>query len=83
MNVSHNHSFVEKKEISTLSKYRRRDTNKILKTIEKIAEQVSAIIFDNFRSQNSNITIQIKDVYNAKTKIRKKNSINTFLYRFC
>ena len=84
MNVTHNYSSTEKKKILTISEYRRRDMKKVLKAIEKIAEQASAIIFNNFRSQNSDITLQIKNIYNAKTKIRKKRldkyiSIQTLL----
>ena len=42
--------FNKKKEISIISEYQRRDIKKILKAIEKIAKQISMIIFDNLRS---------------------------------
>ena len=46
--------------------------NKIFDIIEQTAKQFSKIIFDNIRAQNSNTFIQKKNVYNVKSKIRRK-----------
>ena len=46
--------------------------NKVFDAIEQTTKQASEIILDNIRAQHSNIIVQKKNVYNAKSKIRKK-----------
>ena len=45
---------------------------KVMNAIKKAAKQFSATILDNFQFQNSDIIVQTKNIYNAKSKIRRK-----------
>ena len=71
MNTSYNHDSAEANEISVLTDHRRRDLNDVMSAIEVAAGQVSGQILDNIRARNSATLVQIKNVYNAKLKIRR------------
>ena len=70
--MRHNHNSVEQKKISVIVSYRQRNMKKVMNAIKKAAKQFSATILDNFQFQNSDIIVQTKNIYNAKSKIRRK-----------
>ena len=70
MNANHNHESTKK--IFVLSKHRHRELKKMLNVIEQSTTQTFAKIVDKFRVNHSNTIIQLKNIYNAKTKLRKK-----------
>lgn len=70
IDASHNHEPAE--EASALPGHRRRELNEVLDVIEQSARQTPAEIVDRFRKSNQGTTIQLKDIYNVKRRLRRK-----------
>ena len=69
-NSYHNHESIE--QFFALREHRHRELNTILKKIDQLKTLISTKIVDKFKINNSNIIIQFKNIYNAKTRFRKQ-----------
>ena len=70
LNANYNHESTKKNFV--LSKHRHRELKKMLNVIKQSTTQTFLKIVDKFRINHSNIIIQFKNIYIAKTKFRKK-----------
>ena len=82
--VDSNHNHESTKKFFDLADHRRRDIASVYEAIDQIADQISAAILDDLRKKNSDITIQLKNVVNARARLRsrkldKYTSIQTLL----
>ena len=69
-NSKHNHESTNK--FFVLREHRHRELNTLLKKVDQLKTLISTKIVDKFKINNSNNIIQFKNIYNAKTKFRKK-----------
>lgn len=70
VDTSHNHPQVE--ELSALTDHRQRDIAAVYEAIDEAAGQAPAQILDNLRKANPATTIQPRDVYNARARLRRR-----------
>ena len=67
---SHNHEPAD--QPSALRGHRHREINTLLEEVDQLKTLTPAEIVDKFKANNPGTTIQPKDIYNAKTRLRRK-----------
>ena len=70
--VDSNHNHESTKKFFDLADHRRRDIVSMYEAIDQTANQISIAILDDLRKENSDITIQFKNVVNARARFRSR-----------